>query len=216
MPTRATSASVAAIAFLAACTTPPGPATTANLDHRSPSTAISASGDFPLLRTSAAPFTVNPGRTDPYRRYTFRVRMDGRIVTGVHAISPLRMKTEPITYREGTSTGSVRYAPGLLSYDEITLKRGVTHASEFREWASQVGTFGERRNLARYLKDIRIELMNQGGQLVHAWNLYRCWPSEYVAISGMNALADELAEESLTLRCDGWEKDLDVREPSER
>ncbi|NRA31043.1 MAG: phage tail protein [Parvularculaceae bacterium] len=172
--------------------------------------------DFPKLLATAQGFTINPQRLDPYRKYNFRVLMDGRYISGIHYISPLRMRTASIDYREGGNQGTLRTTPGLTTYPSITMKRGLTHAREFQNWVDAGGTFGARRNLNEYLKDIRIELFNEAGQVAHAWNLYRCWPSEYVPVSGMNALKPELAEESLTIRCDGWERDRDIREPSPR
>lgn len=177
---------------------------------------MAGDNDFPRLLTATQGFTVNPQRLDPYRKYNFRVRMEGRYITGIHYISPLRMRTASIDYREGGNQGTLRTTPGLTTYPSITMKRGLTHSREFQDWVDAGGTFGSRRDLDNYLKDIRIELFNEAGQVAHAWNLYRCWPSEYIPVSGMNALKPELAEESLTIRCDGWERDREVTEPSQR
>lgn len=70
-------------------------------------------------------------------------------------------------------------------------------------------------SLADVRKDIRVELYNEAGQLVMAWTVYRCWPSEYVAVDGFRAGENRIAVESLTLQNEGWERDLSVTEPQE-
>ncbi|MEM9838155.1 MAG: phage tail protein [Pseudomonadota bacterium] len=172
--------------------------------------------EFPMLLTSAQPFTLNPSRADPYRNFNFRVIWDGRIVSGVHYVSPLRLRTEPIEYRDGGDREAVRSVPGLTTYAAVTLRRGLTHAPEFQEWADQVSRRGQRRNLSNFRKAVRIEILNQEGSVAHAFNMFGCWPSEYIPISGLNALRDSMAEETMTLVCDAWERDRAVTEPAPR
>ena len=65
------------------------------------------------------------------------------------------------------------------------------------------------------LKEIIIELYNEAGQLAKAWRVYRCWPSEYVALSELDANGASVAFEMLTLQHEGWERDDEVKEPVE-
>jgi phage tail-like protein len=70
--------------------------------------------------------------------------------------------------------------------------------------------------LAAFRKNIRIELMNEAGQVVMAFNVYRCWPSQYVALDELDARAPgSMTVEALTLQCEGWERDQAVVEPVE-
>lgn len=48
-----------------------------------------------------------------------------------------------------------------------------------------------------------------------AYKVYRCWPSEYVALSSFNGNYTSVAIESLTLQHEGWERDYAVTEPAE-
>jgi phage tail-like protein len=48
-----------------------------------------------------------------------------------------------------------------------------------------------------------------------AWNVFRCWPSEYVALGDLDAGDSAIVIESLTLQNEGWERDLGVVEPAE-
>lgn len=167
-----------------------------------------------------AQFSVNPHRLDPYKNLKFRVKWDGRYVAGVSRVSGLRRTTEVIEHREGGDPSSSRKSPGLAKYAPITLERGITHDTEFEQWANKVWAhgagFGDEVSLKDFRKDIRIELYNEAGQLVIAYNVFRCWVSEYQALPDLDANGNAVAIESLTLQNEGWQRDRDVAEPAEK
>lgn len=167
-----------------------------------------------------AQFTVNPNRFDPYKGYKFRVKWDGRYVAGISRVSALRRTTEVVLHREGGAPSMQRRSPGQTSYAPITLERGRTHDPEFEQWANKVWNFGAGAgaevSLKDFRKDIVLELYNEAGQLVMAFRVYRCWPSEYVALDDLDANGHAaVAIESLTLEHEGWERDAAVVEPQE-
>ena len=166
-----------------------------------------------------AQFTVNTRRFDPYKNFKFRVKWEGRYVAGVSSVSSLRRTTESITYRTGSEPSISRKLPGRTSYAPITLKRGVTHDTDFEDWANRVwklgAGLGSEVSLANVRKDIVIELLNEAGQVVKAYLVYRCWPSVYQAISSLDANSGEVAIEMLVLEHEGWERDQAVTEPVE-
>jgi phage tail-like protein len=167
-----------------------------------------------------AQFTVNAERFDPYKNFKFRVRWDGRYVAGVSKVGAFTRTTEAIEHREGGDPSSVRVSPGQTKYNDVTLERGVTHDIEFEKWANKVWNFGAglgaEVSLADFRKDITIEVYNEAGQLALAYNVYRCWPSEYTALPELDASANAVAIQSLTLKNEGWERDPEVTEPTER
>ncbi len=69
--------------------------------------------------------------------------------------------------------------------------------------------------LADFRKNILIDLFNEAGQKVMSFKVYHCWPSEYTALSDLEAQDSCVATESLTLEHEGWERDKDVAEPKE-
>ena len=164
-------------------------------------------------------FSVNPQRFDPYKQFKFRVRWDGRYVAGVSRVTPLRRRTQVAAYREGGDPNVQRKSPGVTSFDPITLERGRTHDVEFEQWANKVWNLGAgpgtEVSLRDFRKDITIELFNEAGQKVMAFNVFRCWPSEYVALGELEANEGAVAFESLTLEHEGWERDYEVTEPEE-
>lgn len=164
-------------------------------------------------------FTVNPSRFDPYKAFKFRVMWDGHPVAGISRVSGLTRTTEVVEHREGGDPSANRKSPGRTSFAPITLERGITHDTDFEAWANQAWSFGNGLGkevaLANFRKDVRIDLLNEAGQLVIAYNVYRCWVSEYRALPDLDAAAGSVAIESITLQNESWERDHSVVEPSE-
>ena len=166
-----------------------------------------------------AQFTVNAQRFDPYKNFKFRVKWDGRYVAGVSKVSALKRTTEVVKHREGGDPSSSRKSPGRTEYDPITLERGVTHDAEFERWANKVWNFGSglgaEVSLKDFRKDITIEMYNESGQLVIAYNVFRCWVSEYQSLPDLDANANAVAIQHIKLENEGIERDTAVTEPSE-
>jgi phage tail-like protein len=170
-------------------------------------------------------FTVNATRFDPYKNFKFRVKWDGRYVAGVTRVSALRRTTEVVEHREGGDPSTVRKSPGRTKYEPITRETGVTHDPEFERWANKVWSIANAQaapaqrtqevSLKDFRKNIRIELYNEAGQLVLAYNVYRCWVSEFQALPELDANANAVAIQSITLENEGWDRDESVTEPAE-
>jgi len=167
----------------------------------------------------AQEFTVNPERQDPYKPFKFRVKWDGKYVVGVTKVSGLVRRTEVVTSRNGGDPSMQRRSPGLTMYEPIVIERRRTHAKEFEQWANKVWNFGSglgaEVSLKNFRKDIVIELYNEAGQLAMAFKVYRCWPSQYTALSDLDADESSVATESIILEHEGWERDYEVVEPAE-
>jgi phage tail-like protein len=166
-----------------------------------------------------AQFSVNAERFDPYKNFKFRVKWDGRYVAGVSKVGALKRSNEPVEHREGGDPSTSRKSPSRNKYEAITLERGVTHDTEFERWANKVWNFGSglgaEVSLKNFRKDIIIEVYNEAGQLALAYKVYRCWVSEYQALPELDANANAVAIESIKLENEGWERDYEVKEPSE-
>jgi phage tail-like protein len=164
-------------------------------------------------------FSVNTHRFDPYKNFKFRVKWDGRYVAGVSKVGALKRTTEMVEHRMGGDQSTVRKSPGQTKYDAISLERGVTHDKEFEQWANKVWQYGSglgsEVSLRDFRKDLIIEVYNEAGQLAVAYKVYRCWPSEFQALPELDASANAVAIQTLKLENEGWERDLEVTEPTE-
>src|SRR5436190_9601327 len=166
-----------------------------------------------------AQFTVNAQRFDPYKNFKFRVKWDNKYVAGVSKVSALKRTTEVVKHREGGDPSSSRKSPGRTEFEAITLERGVTHDKEFEQWANKVWNFGAglgaETSLQDFRKDITIEVYNEAGQLALAFNVHRCWVSEFQSLPDLDANANAIAIQHLKLENEGWERDYGVVEPAE-
>ncbi|GAC1574296.1 MAG: phage tail protein [Candidatus Elarobacter sp.] len=162
-------------------------------------------------------FPVNTFRRDPYQSDKFRVTWDGRAVAGITKVSALRVSTEPIRHREGGDPSATLISPGLWAYAPIVLERGVTHDTAFEEWANQCHSFGgdAAMSLKKFKKDVTLQLLDEQGTPVKAYQIYRCWVSEYQALSSLDADEPAIATERIVLQNEGWERDVSVQEPAE-
>ncbi|NER93786.1 MAG: phage tail protein [Symploca sp. SIO1B1] len=134
---------------------------------------------------------------DPYKGYNFWVEWDGIVHAGFSECSGLTATRNAGTYREGTDKNlTQRQIPGLNTYGNINLKRGMADNKELWEWHKKLQA-GEtdRRNLS-------IILANDFGEEKMRWNLENCWPTTWNGPE-FNATSDEVAIESLELVHEG-------------
>jgi phage tail-like protein len=165
------------------------------------------------------PFTVNTNRYDPYKAFRFLVYFGTNTspVAGVSKVGGLKRSSDPIEYKEG-GNAIILKGLGRTKYDAITLERGVTHDSDFQDWAdaAQVLDSGSpNQSLKKLRREIRIELFNEKGQAVHRYIVHRCWVSEYQALPDLDAGGNAVALEHIKVENEGWEKDLSLTEPTE-
>lgn len=165
------------------------------------------------------PFSVNATRFDPYKNFKFRLKWDNHYIAGVSKMSALKRTTQVVTHRDGGDPSSSRKSPGRTEYEAITLERGLTHDVDFEQWAQKVWAFGggpgAEASLKDFRKDITIDIFNEAGQKVLAYQVFRCWVSEFQATPEFDANANAIAIQTLKLENEGWQRDVSVVEPSE-
>lgn len=167
-------------------------------------------------------------RYDPYRSHRFRLKWDGKYVAGFSNVSALSRNTHGVKHRSRGDSSVPRQIPGQSDYAAITLERGVTHDPAFEQWANKVwdhhnstlddeqgGTGNSDVSLKDFRKDVVLEVYNEAGQKVMAYNIYRCWPSEFVALPELDASGNAVAISTLKLENEGWERDTSVSAPSQ-
>lgn len=162
-------------------------------------------------------FIKNAKRFDPYKNFKFRLLWDDKPVMGISKVSSLKRTTEVVKHRDGGDNSTDHKSPGRTSYDAVTVERGLTHDPEFEAWANRVHPYAgdTSMDLAAYKKNLTLEMMNEKGHVVYRYFLYDCWVSEYTAIPELNANANAVAIESLKIELEGWDRDIDTKEPNE-
>ncbi|GAA0712587.1 phage tail protein [Dactylosporangium roseum] len=162
-----------------------------------------------------AQFTVNATRYDPYKTFMFRVKWDGQYVAGLSKMSALKRSTTPVVHRDGADPSRERKSPGVTKYEAVTLERGVTHDTAFEAWANLVHSVENPVALARFRKDLIVDVFNEAGQKVLSYTLERCWVSEFQALPAMDAANAAVAIESIKVELESWKRDTSVTEPAE-
>lgn len=164
-----------------------------------------------------AQFSVNTHRFDPYKNFKFRVVWDGQPVAGISKVSALKHTIEPVEHRDGGDRSTSRLSPGRTKFEPITLERGITHDTAFEEWATLAySNAGDAAvSLKNFRKDMTIELYNLQGVKVRAWQVFRCWVSEFTAVPELDANANAIAFESIVVQNEGFVRDDAVTEPTE-
>lgn len=162
-------------------------------------------------------FSVNSHRIDPYKNFKFRVILDGLPVAGLSKMGALKKSTEVIEWREAGDPSLVRKLPGRTKFEPITLEAGVTHDTTFEEWANLVNNLegSAAMSLARYRKDLVIEVLNLQGNPVLRFRVRRAWVSEYQATPEMDANANAVAITSIKIEHEGFIRDASLTEPAE-
>lgn len=162
-------------------------------------------------------FAVNTHRSDPYKNFKFRVVLDGRPVAGLSKMGALKKMTEAIEWREAGDASVVRKLPGRTKFEAISMEAGLTHDTTFEEWANLVNNLdgAAAMSLAKYRKDIFIEVLNMQGTPVLRFKVVRAWVSEYQASPEMDANANAVAITSIKIEHEGFQRDTSLAEPAE-
>lgn len=163
-------------------------------------------------------FVTNAHRIDPYKNFKFRVILDGKAVMGISKVGALKRTTEVVKHREGGDNSSDRKSPGRTSYEGISLERGITHDLEFERWANLVHAYAgdATTDLVNYKKELTLEVMNEKNQVAKRYFLHRCWVSEFTAMPDLDANANAVAIETMKVELEGWERDVETKEPDEK
>jgi phage tail-like protein len=135
----------------------------------------------------------------------------------VSKVSALKQTTEVVNHREGGENSTDHKSPGRTSYEAITLERGITHDIEFEKWANMVHPYAgdTAMDLVNYKKELVLEVMNEKGHVALRYFLHNCWVSEFTAVPDLDANANAVAIENLKIELEGWERDIETKEPDE-
>jgi phage tail-like protein len=165
------------------------------------------------------PFSVNTNRYDPYKTYAFLVYFGTSTtpVAGVSKVTGLKRSSDAIEYKEG-GNAIILKGLGRTKYEAITLERGLTHDTDFENWANAAQVLDKgapSTSLKSLRQEMRIDFLNEERQVVLRFFVHRCWVSDYQALPDLDAGTNAIAIEHIKLENEGWERDLTVVEIAE-
>jgi phage tail-like protein len=139
-------------------------------------------------------------RVDPLTSYHFFLEIDGITQAQFRECSGLSTESQVIEYKEANKDGVtvIKKVPGVLKWDNITLKRGITDIMELWAWRKKV----EEGKVDDARKNGSIVLYNQANTEVARWNFENGWPTK-VSGPSLNAGSDEIAVEEVTIAHEG-------------
>lgn len=114
-------------------------------------------------------------------------------------VSPLLRKLEVAELRDGTSSGLSTKVPAKVSFDPLTIERGLTADESLRIAA---GATSSNAKLER--GEGVVEVLDESGEAVVTCLLKEAWISEYQIFSELSADAKELAIEKIVVQFDDW------------
>lgn len=185
---------------------------------------------------------ARPSDSDPLEKFRFRVTVisldlsvDAAVTTiaslsgggtaaanlailtrsGFSKIAPLPKATvKAMTYRENIDNLRSIKVPGLVTYNDVTLSRGVTDSRNLYDWYRLVNEEVALLNVANefsrdqnfvpiqsdtFRKDVVIEILDREGEPKKAWYLFNAWPSSYTPGDSLDASDETKLVEELTL-----------------
>ena len=148
-------------------------------------------------------------RVDPLRAFKFKIYFDGSDpVALISKMSPLKMSTEVVQWREGGDNNTQRNLVGKSKYEPITFEQGlIVDNTQFDDWVSKVNALGvDNIGTAEYRKNIRVEVADLDGGTKMTYEMYSCWPSEYQALPEFDANGNAVGIKTLKVECEGWKK----------
>lgn len=140
-------------------------------------------------------------RKDPYKSFRFLVEIDGIVQAGFNEVTVPESSQEPIEYREGTDSPTMRKIPGMVKYGNVILKWGTTDSMELYSWRKEIEdgqSASGRRNMA-------IIVLDEIGTATARWEFTKAWPTKYNPAE-LKASSSEIAIETLEIAHEGMKR----------
>lgn len=143
-----------------------------------------------------------------YHKYNFLVEIDGVISAGFTTCSELRALTEDVTYREG-GRFNPHNAPGLVTFNDITLTRGVSENEDLHNWF--LATFDATKEAGEATPDLfrtfDIVQLDRAKEVVARYTVHDAYCKEYSSGDWDNN-ASEVRMEEVVIKIDHFTKVL--------
>lgn len=138
-------------------------------------------------------------------------------MAGFSKVGALKGSANVVEYREGNDLNSSRKFPGQTKSEPSTLERGITHDTEFKQWANNTWNcdsgIGAEVSWKDFRKGVIIEIYSEAVQLALSYKLYRYWVSEHQSVPDLDFSTNAVATQNLKLENEGWGCDYEVSDP---
>ena len=150
---------------------------------------------------------------DPIKVFRFRVEIEGGRA-GFSEVSTPSASVEIVEYREGGDPDTPKKSAALVSFENITLKRGQIIGgtaggdNDMFNWFSQVYTPNAPGNSNQYRKDFDIVQYNGDNAEVARWRVRNGIPAKFVPFSTLNATESANSIQEIEIAHEGFTRVL--------
>jgi phage tail-like protein len=139
----------------------------------------------------------------PIRGFRFTAVFDGLGTASFKSVEGFSIETATTEYREGAfGRLTVRKLPGLVTFPDITLTKGLYSDPELYRFFS---SYLEGTTLAPV--NARISAYDNAGAVTASWSVKHAWPTRYES-AGLNADSSDVIIETLVLVNEGVFRDM--------
>jgi phage tail-like protein len=140
---------------------------------------------------------------DPLVSAWYGVEFQGQVQGAFRECTGLGSNNEVVDYKASGPKGEyiMKKVPGRMTWQPITLKRGITDAMDMWKWRQVV----EEGKVDQARKNGSIVMFNQQGKEVARWDFVNAWPSKITGPTA-NANANEIAIEELEIVHEGYKR----------
>lgn len=144
----------------------------------------------------------------------FETEGDGAIRAGFTQITPPKANVNIIEYRENNDMNRASKQPGLVSYDPVVLRGGVTTNRGLYNWYKEIHNDVYDLNKAnevaaavnwvpvhgiKFRREMVISSLDREGKGVKHWLLLNCFPMSYQGADDFNASSEEKLIEEMVV-----------------
>jgi phage tail-like protein len=148
---------------------------------------------------------LNNQAKDPLIASFFTLEMGDAIKGVFKSLENIGSENELVEHKGSGSKGEqvVKYLPGLLKWNAVTLKQGITDDLFFWKWREAV----EKGDMDAARKNGTFTMYNTKGEAAAKWDFYNAWPRSIKGPGG-DASSSEVAVEELEMVCEGYKRVL--------
>jgi phage tail-like protein len=136
---------------------------------------------------------------DPYKVFRFVIEVNGTEIGGFSEVAGLEVRTEVDEYREGGVNDYVHKIAKETRYPNLTLKRGITDATELWDWHQQIVSGDVHR------KTLSVVLIDAQRRERWRWVFRDAYPVKWNG-TDLNATGNTVAVESVEFAHHGMTK----------
>jgi len=144
---------------------------------------------------------ISNNTKDPLIAAFFTIEMSGAVQGVFKSLENLGSENELTEYKATGPKGEqvVKYQPGLLKWNAVTLKQGITDDMFFWKWREMV----EKGDMANARKNGSFVMHNTMGEAVARWEFIAAWPRSIKGPGG-DSTSSEVAVEELEIVAEGF------------